>query len=423
MSHSGAFLRIIGGGALGASDGYKVQKGVPMARRIWTDVRIARPASPDGLHTTKLAQRLLPAACALLLAAPAFGAPSYTVIFQPSGSAAHFNVTQSTPLQYEGTFPANINGSGTSTFSGSAFAFPGHVGVKDRLETHWTGVSAGSRYDVDSRATATDFIITGPASPPIAGQLHLRVRARLEHVGGYAANASHGARVNVDARARSGLYLVMGDLYSTNFDTHGTGALAGLTSPDLDFPLVLSGLFPVGTPFDVVLRMFTIETTYGNGGSSPNPGYVLGDGGSRSDYGLFLEEVSGQVMTLPAEYTLNSASWGVVDNRFQSTVGVGPEPEPGALRLSAHPNPSFGTTLVSLEQPQAAHVRLQVFDVGGRLVRTLADDWRSAGVQRFEWDGRTDDGAVAGTGLYFLRVEAAGNTASGRIVRVRGGDR
>lgn len=37
----------------------------------------------------------------------------------------------------------------------------------------------------------------------------------------------------------------MGDLYSTDFSTYGTGVLAGLSSADVEFLFVLSGTFPV----------------------------------------------------------------------------------------------------------------------------------------------------------------------------------
>lgn len=107
--------------------------------------------------------------------------------------------TQSSPLQHTDAFPVGLNGSGNSSFSGSAFAYPGHVGVQDRLETNWTGISAGSRCDVDSKAIATDFVVSGPP--------------------GFAGNASHGARVNVDARAKFGAFVATGDLTSSNHDT------------------------------------------------------------------------------------------------------------------------------------------------------------------------------------------------------------
>ena len=134
---------------------------------------------------------------------------------------------------------------------------------------------------------------------------------------------------------------------------------------------------------------------------------------------MFLEEVSGQVLTLPAGYTLNPVNWSVVDNHFQSLVSVDREPVRGGLRLSAHPNPFTTSSIVSLELTQAGPIRLQVFDVGGRLIRTLADEWRVAGLQHVPWDGLTDDGRVAPAGLYFARVDAAGRRAGQRIVRVR----
>ena len=124
-------------------------------------------------------------------------------------------------------------------------------------------------------------------------------------------------------------------------------------------------------------------------------------------------------MTLPAGYSLNSVNWGVVDNHFHSVVGVDRGPVRDALQFSAYPNPFTSNSTVSFELTQAGPIRLQVFDVGGRLVRTLADEWRAAGSQHVAWDGRADDGRVAPAGLYFARVDAAGRRAGHHIVRVR----
>jgi flagellar hook assembly protein FlgD len=122
---------------------------------------------------------------------------------------------------------------------------------------------------------------------------------------------------------------------------------------------------------------------------------------------------------MPAEYTLNSPSWRVVDNHFQIITGVDITPARGEMRLSMYPNPVTSASTMSFEQLQASNVRVQVFDLQGRLVRTLADEWRAAGTQRFRWDGRANNGSVAGTGIYFARVEAGTWVATQRIVRVR----
>lgn len=370
-----------------------------------------RPAS-------RLTRCLLVAICAAAIASPVFGAPSYRIFFGQSGFPADYDVTQSTPFQHDAEYPLNV-AFGTCTFTGAGAAYPGHVAIRDGLEFHWTGSNGSARRDVSSTATATDFVISGPAAASVAGQLHLRVRADLEHVGGFAGNASHGTMLNVDVRAKSAQFAAIGDFFATNHSTYGTGILVGLTDPNLDVSFVLAGNFPVGTPFDVVIKLSSVSTVYGNGGVTPNPGHVLTNAIGSSEYGLLLEEVSGQVMTLPAGYTLNSASWGVTDNHFASALAVEPESQPGDLRLSVGPNPSSGEVRLALVSPTAGVVRVALYDLSGRRIRLLSDGWREAGRSELVWDGRAADGSLAGAGLYFARVELGGRVASHRIVRVR----
>jgi flagellar hook assembly protein FlgD len=45
-------------------------------------------------------------------------------------------------------------------------------------------------------------------------------------------------------------------------------------------------------------------------------------------------------------------------------------------------------------------VRIQIFDVAGRTVRTLADADESAGHRSVVWDGSGDDGTPVGRGIY-----------------------
>lgn len=359
--------------------------------------------------TVTLVRPLLLAAYALFLAAPASAAlPVYRMIWQRTGYGVQYDVTQNTPFQHADSY-AVPDGSG-AIFTGSAFSAPGHVGVDNLVEHLWSGGPATSSvYEVRSFASTNDFVITGPGQW-VEGELHVRARASVSRSGN-----GQSARLNVDARARSGILVSMGDLIWNNSGPHGSGVLAGVTSSDLEFGFVVSGFFPVGTTFDVSLQMFGLE----NSSASLPAGWARTDAVTTSTNGLFLEEVGGQVLTLPAGYTLDSPNWGVVDNHFQSLVGVDPAPIRDALRLTAHPNPFTSNSTVSFELRQAGRVRLLVFDVRGRLVRTLADEWRGAQAQHIAWDGRADDGILAPTGLYFARVEAGGSRASQRIALVR----
>ncbi len=59
----------------------------------------------------------------------------------------------------------------------------------------------------------------------------------------------------------------------------------------------------------------------------------------------------------------------------------------------------------SIDAP--ARVSLKIYDVQGRLVRTLVDQDAAQGTFRALWDGRSTSGAVAGNGVYFARFVAA----------------
>ena len=139
------------------------------------------PTAAPG-RVSRLGRCLLIATCALVLAVPASGAPIYRIFFGQSGFPSDYDVTQSTPFQHEAQYPLNV-AFGTCTFTGAGAAYPGHVAIRDGLEFHWTGSNGSARRDVYSTATATDFVISGPAAVSVAGQLHLRVRADFEHVG------------------------------------------------------------------------------------------------------------------------------------------------------------------------------------------------------------------------------------------------
>ena len=68
------------------------------------------------------------------------------------------------------------------------------------------------------------------------------------------------------------------------------------------------------------------------------------------------------------------------------------------------PNPFRGAdraTMIRFELPVVTPVKLQVFDVSGRLVRTLSDQTFEPGPHSLEWDGRDGRGARVDSGVYF----------------------
>jgi subtilisin-like proprotein convertase family protein len=85
----------------------------------------------------------------------------------------------------------------------------------------------------------------------------------------------------------------------------------------------------------------------------------------------------------------------------------------------AVPNPFNPTTGVSYGLASRGHVSLRVYDVSGRLVRTLVDRVETAGYHTSVWDGRDDRGVEVASGVYFCRMEAATFEGSTKLVLLK----
>lgn len=101
---------------------------------------------------------------------------------------------------------------------------------------------------------------------------------------------------------------------------------------------------------------------------------------------------------------------------FTPVVGVSTAGAPRAFALhGARPNPFRSGTAIGFAVPVSSRVRLDVFDVCGRLVRRLSDGSLPPGQHVVRWDGRTERGGLAPAGVYFCRMEAGGFASSRRV--------
>ena len=87
-------------------------------------------------------------------------------------------------------------------------------------------------------------------------------------------------------------------------------------------------------------------------------------------------------------------------------TGVHDVAVPSLALAPAHPNPFGQNTTVGYSIPTRAHVNARVVDVAGRVVRTLVDRSIDPGEHSLVWDGRTDAGVRAASGVYFVRLES-----------------
>ena len=96
----------------------------------------------------------------------------------------------------------------------------------------------------------------------------------------------------------------------------------------------------------------------------------------------------------------------------QERVNVG---APTAFSLSkAYPNPFNPTTSMTLAVPQAGNVSVQVYNIMGQVVATLASGHMDASTYTLTWDASN-----ASSGMYFVKAEAAGSVTTQKLVLMK----
>ena len=76
------------------------------------------------------------------------------------------------------------------------------------------------------------------------------------------------------------------------------------------------------------------------------------------------------------------------------------------MRVALAPNPFSKETTIVVEMLGGARVETHVFDVAGRMVRTLRSGYLRAGRHEIGWDGRDDRGCPVASGVYFVRLSS-----------------
>jgi hypothetical protein len=80
------------------------------------------------------------------------------------------------------------------------------------------------------------------------------------------------------------------------------------------------------------------------------------------------------------------------------------------------PNPFNPTTTIKFDTAGEGRLDLRVYDVSGRLVRTLVDESRPPGRYSVIWDGRDNKGQPVASGVYFCRMTGTGITMTRKMV-------
>jgi hypothetical protein len=163
----------------------------------------------------------------------------------------------------------------------------------------------------------------------------------------------------------------------------------------------------------------------------------LGKGQNNSIYGHTKDVYNATSNTVYAE----NCWWGVAPpqkSKFYGTVDYTPyltsdpvpylapmRPKtPTVLALAQnYPNPfgaASGTTSIGYSIPSSGtRVVLRVYDVSGRLVRTLVEGQKESNRYVITWDGKNDRGAEVAAGIYLYKLQFGSKSITKKMVIVR----
>ena len=138
--------------------------------------------------------------------------------------------------------------------------------------------------------------------------------------------------------------------------------------------------------------------------------------------------LSSDALTMPAgDYTLRVKAQSTYEGSEGAQASLpftwnGPSAAPTSLAIvAAVPNPFAASTAIRFSIPAsgASDASVAVYDLAGRLVRTLTSGPRAAGTHTVTWDGRDSAGRAVAAGVYLTRVNADGKTAVRKLVHLR----
>jgi len=110
----------------------------------------------------------------------------------------------------------------------------------------------------------------------------------------------------------------------------------------------------------------------------------------------------------------------VIDPTWTSVVSDVPATAAGLRLLPNHPNPFNPSTAIAYELERPGLTSLEIFDLSGRLIRSiLTPTMQPAGSYQLRWDGADDRGRAQPSGVYLYRLRSGTGAASRPMVLTR----
>lgn len=113
--------------------------------------------------------------------------------------------------------------------------------------------------------------------------------------------------------------------------------------------------------------------------------------------------------TVNAGYKSPSRNWGTTTINLSTTSINIPTPNNSLSSFELfpnHPNPFNNETIIKFSVPKGARVEVAIFNIHGKHIRLLSNDYYGVGIHSLRWDGRDDDGLPVASGMYLSQIKS-----------------
>ena len=131
--------------------------------------------------------------------------------------------------------------------------------------------------------------------------------------------------------------------------------------------------------------------------------------------------VADMISTTSFDVTGNSSQFfTIVYSPVDTTPVENPDELPDRFALEQnYPNPFNPTTKIQYQLPVASDVSIKIYDLTGKLIRTLVTDTLPAGYHSAEWDAKSNSGVEVASGVYIYQILASDFRGSNKMVLIR----
>ena len=180
--------------------------------------------------------------------------------------------------------------------------------------------------------------------------------------------------------------------------TDGTAGITGIAS----MPPIPADPLPIGYHELAVIRIAIDDSITGR---LEIPVIFVGD----DEFANVISDSSGYITLQPESVDgLITVQW-ITD--IDETGEV-----PDIFELKGNfPNPFNASTTIEFSLAEAGYIELEVYDIQGRLVKTLASGYFGSGSHSVVWDGSSRAGHSLASGVYFYRLVHNNSIATGRM--------